>query len=271
MGLFSFRDRFRKTADKSGGPPSVPDGLRLYVIGDIHGRLDCLNDLLRRIQSDRIGAQGRVEYIFLGDLVDRGPESAGVIDRLIALSRDETPIRFLLGNHEEVMIMSINGDRAAVKLFDRIGGRETAASYGLDLDEYDQLSAEQKIAGLAAAVPDEHLHFLSEFEDLIAIGDYRFVHAGVRPGVPLNSQVRSDLRWIRDRFLEHDELFDGMIVHGHTVTADVDQRHNRIGIDTGAYRSGRLTCLVLEGTSQRLLQTALAPDLRFEDKVRHHD
>lgn len=263
-GLFSFLRPSRRGKGDPSAPPSVDDDLRLYVIGDIHGRLDCLDDMLRRIEHDGAGFTGTVEYIFLGDLVDRGPQSCGVIERLLNLSRGETATRFLLGNHEEVMLMSINGDRSAMRVFDRIGGRATALSYGLDGADYDGLPIEGKIQALAEAVPDEHLAFLSEFEDCIAIGGYRFVHAGVRPGVALNNQVRGDLRWIRDSFLNHELPFEGMIVHGHTVTEDVDQRSNRIGIDTGAFKSGRLTCLVLEGAEQRFIQTALAPYTQFE-------
>jgi serine/threonine protein phosphatase 1 len=260
-GLFAF---LRKGTTEAPRPPTLFDDARLYVIGDIHGRLDCLDDLLDRIEKDRTGFRGPVEYIFLGDLVDRGPQSKGVIQRLLELSQGSTPTRFLLGNHEEVMIMSINGDRSAMRMFDRIGGRDTALSYGIDPDIYDSLPADGQIEALANAVPAEHLDFLSGFEDLIAVGDYRFVHAGIRPGVALNNQVRSDMRWIRGTFLNHELPFDGMIVHGHTVTEEIDQRSNRIGIDTGAYKTGRLTCLVLEGSTQRFLQTALAPDLRFQ-------
>lgn len=266
-GLLGLRNPFRKARPDLAGPPSLHDATRLYVIGDIHGRLDCLDDLLARIDSDRVGFAGPVEYIFLGDLVDRGPDSSGVIQRLLDLSRGNTPTRFLLGNHEEVMIMSINGDRSAMKMFDRIGGRDTVLSYGIDPAEYDSLPVEGRIEALWQAVPQEHLDFLTGFEDRISIGDYRFVHAGVRPGIALENQVRSDLRWIRGTFLNHELPFDGMIVHGHTVTDEVDQRSNRIGIDTGAYKSGRLTCMVLEGATQRFIQTALAPDSRFQQEA----
>lgn len=259
-GLFSF---LRKDTAQMAHPPSLHDDTRLYVIGDIHGRLDCLDDLLVRIGNDRAGFHGPVQYIFLGDLVDRGPQSAAVIRRLMDLSQGSTPTRFLMGNHEEVLIMSINGDRSAMRMFDRIGGRDTALSYGLDPRDYDSLEVDARIEALWHAVPPDHLDFLSTFEDRISMGDYRFVHAGIRPGIALGSQSRSDLRWIRGTFLNYELPFDGMIVHGHTVTDEVDLRSNRIGIDTGAYRTGRLTCLVLEGASQRFLQTALAPDLRF--------
>jgi serine/threonine protein phosphatase 1 len=199
------------------------------------------------------------EYIFLGDLIDRGPDSAAVVARLMALSLGETPVRVLLGNHEEVMLVAMSGDRSALAMFERIGGRATMSSYGIDLNAYDAMTIDERIVALGRAIPEEHRAFLSGLQDFVVLGDYRFVHAGVRPGIELQRQKTSDLRWIRAGFLDHDAPFDGMIVHGHTVTDEVDRRSNRIGIDTGAYRSGRLTCLVLEGAKQRVLQTRLAP------------
>ncbi|CAN5196559.1 metallophosphoesterase family protein [soil metagenome] len=256
MKAFAFLDRLRP--GRSPVPsiaPSVPEAVRLYVVGDIHGRLDCLDDLLARIEADRAGYDGAVEYIFLGDLVDRGPDSAGVVDRLLTLSRGETPVRLLMGNHEEVLLLAMSGDRAALALFERIGGRATMRSYGLDPVAYDAMAIDDRPVALARAVPKDHFAFLSAFQDSLVIGDYRFVHAGVRPGIDFDQQKTADLRWIRAGFLDHDAAFEGMIVHGHTVTDAVDRRTNRIGIDTGAYKSGRLTCLVLEGRTQRFLQT----------------
>jgi len=255
---FSIFERFRPGKPLVGtAAPSLQDATRLYVVGDIHGRLDCLDDLLARIEADRAGYEGPVEYIFLGDLIDRGPDSAGVVSRLLALSQAATPTRVLMGNHEEVMLVAMSGDRGALAMFERIGGRATMRSYGIDLAAYDAMAIDDRITALARAVPEEHLAFVSAFQDAIVIGDYRFVHAGVRPGVDFDRQKTADLRWIRSEFLDHDAPFDGMIVHGHTVTEDVTRRTNRIGIDTGAYRSGRLTSLVLEGATQRFLQTHL--------------
>lgn len=254
-----------RSAKSELAPPTLPDDRRIYVVGDIHGRLDCLDDLLGQILRDRIGFDGPVEYIFLGDLVDRGPDSRGVIQRLLDLSRADTLVRFLLGNHEEVMLMALHGDRTAMQLFDRIGGVATTLSYGINTVTYHAMTDEEKIETLNSMIPAEHLDFLSGFEDRIAVGDYRFVHAGIRPGIPFESQARSDLRWIRGEFLMHKLPFEGMIVHGHTVTDEVEYRINRIGIDTGAFKSGRLTCLVLERASQRLLQTALAVDPQYMD------
>lgn len=260
MKAFAFLDRLRPARSPGwSAAPALPEAMRLYVVGDIHGRLDCLDDLLARIAADRAGYDGPVAYIFLGDLIDRGPDSAGVVERLLALSRGDTPMRVLLGNHEEVMLIAMSGDRAALAMFERIGGRATLRSYGIDPAAYDAMSVDERIVALARAVPEAHLAFLSAFEDSIVVGDYRFVHAGVRPGVAFDRQKTADLRWIRAGFLDHGAPFDGMIVHGHTVTQEVDRRANRIGIDTGAYRSGRLTCLVLEGETQRFLQTDL-PD-----------
>jgi serine/threonine protein phosphatase 1 len=235
---------------------SVPEGARVYAVGDIHGRLDLLDQLLARIDADD-AARGPADtsIIFLGDLVDRGPDSAGVVERLRRLARSGRRTRFLAGNHEEVFLAALGGDSKALKLFCRIGGRETILSYGVGADEYEALDYGDLAAVLTRLVPDEHRLFLEGFEDLIEIGDYAFVHAGVRPGAALQDQRTADLRWIRESFLDHRGRMDKRIVHGHTISADVEVRPHRIGIDTGAYASGKLTALGLERTERWFLQT----------------
>lgn len=237
--------------------PQVPAGQRVYAIGDIHGRLDLLDQLLAKIDADD-AARGAADttLVFLGDLVDRGPDSAGVVERLIDVARERPSTRFLLGNHEEVFLQAVSGDVKALRFFCRIGGRETILSYGVSAPDYDRLDFDELDALLQTKVPDSHTAFLSEFENVIVIGDYVFVHAGVRPGVPLADQKSSDLRWIRETFLDHRGAFDGFVVHGHTITPEVDEQPNRMGIDTGAYATGKLTALGLEGGERWLLQTA---------------
>ncbi len=195
--------------------------------------------------------------VFLGDLIDRGPDSSGVVDRLLSLSMLGDRSRFLLGNHEEVFLKAIFDDEIdSLRFFCRIGGRETILSYGIDESSYNAMDyAELKIA-LRAAVPKSHLRFLNQFEDMIEVGDYLFVHAGIRPGIPLGAQRVNDLRWIREPFLEHRAFHGRLIIHGHTITPDVDERPNRVGIDTGAYASGKLSALGIEGSSRWLLQTS---------------
>jgi serine/threonine protein phosphatase 1 len=240
-------------------PPAerVPDGIRVYAIGDIHGRLDLLDTLLADIAMDNLARGNGIEtrYIFLGDLIDRGPESRGVVDRLLAFSRSGANVRFLMGNHEQVFLRAIQGDKKALRFLGRIGGRETLNSYGITDEDYKTLCTDELAARVAALVPPAHVAFLSGFEDMIALGDYLFVHAGVRPGVGLEEQSQSDLYWIRDEFLSHRDSFGPIVVHGHSITDDVDLRTNRIGIDTGAFASGRLTALGLEGEERWFLST----------------
>lgn len=234
----------------------VPEGRRVYAVGDIHGRLDLLDALLARIEDDSV-ARGPAEVlvIFLGDLVDRGPDSRGVVERLIDYSRGSITTRFLMGNHEEVFVRAVGGDLKSLRFLLRIGGRATILSYGIDEDQYRELDFETLSAELQARVPAEHVAFLSAFEESVEVGDYLFVHAGVRPGVGLAEQKPSDLRWIRDDFLLHRDDFGKLVVHGHSITQEVDIRANRIGIDTGAYESGRLTAIGLEGGERWFLST----------------
>ena len=247
--LFNFVSRARLPA------LSVPEGLRIYAIGDIHGRSDLLDQLLTLIdEDDAARGPARTELIFLGDLVDRGPDSVGVIERLMAL-RETRPVRFLMGNHEEVFLKAAAGDLRALRFLVRIGGRETLLSYGISEEEYAGLDFDDLMALVREKVPAAHLDFLSGFESWIEIGDYLFVHAGLRPGVAVEDQKTSDLCWIREDFLSHRDSFGKMVVHGHSITEEIDERPNRIGIDTGAFASGRLTAIGLEGGSRWYLST----------------
>jgi serine/threonine protein phosphatase 1 len=241
-------------------PPRVdriPDGLRVYAVGDIHGRLDLLDDLLQRIATDESGRGDGLEthYIFLGDLIDRGPDSRGVVERLLDLSKTVAHVRFLMGNHEQVFLRALEGDKRSLRFLDRIGGRETLNSYGVTEEDYKMLGFEELATLAAERVPAEHVAFLSGFENMIMLGDYLFVHAGIRPGVCLEEQEHSDLYWIRDEFLSHKDSFGPIVVHGHSITSEIDLRANRIGIDTGAFASGRLTAIGLEGGERWFLST----------------
>jgi serine/threonine protein phosphatase 1 len=231
-------------------------GTRVYAIGDVHGCLSELDRLLAQIEADDAArTPADTSLIFLGDLVDRGPDSAGVVARLIELSARRAGTRFLMGNHEEVLLLALDGDVEALRLFCRVGGRETLMSYGLTREEYDRLDYAELIDRLPELIPAAHRAFLAGFEDLVESGDYAFVHAGIRPEVPLAEQVPADLRWIRRTFLDHRKPHPKMIVHGHTITDEVDRQPNRIGIDTGAYASGKLTALGLEGSAEWVLQS----------------
>ena len=247
--LFNFVSRTQPRAY------AVPRGRRVYAIGDIHGRLDLVDALLEMIDADD-AARGPAasELIFLGDLVDRGPDSSGVVERLMAL-RGTRPVRYLKGNHEEVFLRAMAGDLKALRFLIRIGGRETLLSYGISEHEYRDLDFEELMALARRKVPIVHLEFLAAFEKWIEVGDYLFVHAGLRPGIKVEDQKASDLCWIREEFLDHRDSFGKMVIHGHSITQDVDKRPNRIGIDTGAFASGRLTAIGLEDDERWYLST----------------
>jgi serine/threonine protein phosphatase 1 len=233
--------------------PAVPDGSRYYAVGDVHGRLDLFEVLIDAIERDDLEASDlEATVVLLGDLVDRGPDSAGVVDRARAWQA-ERRVHLLAGNHEEMFLHSLE-DVGVLRHFLRHGGRQTALSYGIPRDEYDRATMEDVQAMLLAAVPNEHRRFLNKARNYHVAGDYLFVHAGIAPDVPLEEQQDHHLRWIREPFLDHTEPHAHFVVHGHTITDGIDERPNRIGIDTGAYQSGRLTALVLEGTSRRIIQ-----------------
>lgn len=235
----------------------VPDGVRVYAIGDIHGRNDLLQALLAQIDADD-AARGTADtqIIFLGDLVDRGPESAAVIETAMALKASGRKVRFLAGNHEEVFVKACRErDIKTLRFFLKIGGDATLQSYPITRAEYIDLDLEQLAERLETLVPEAHLAFLEGFEDMIVLGDYAFVHAGIRPGVPLDEQKKSDLRWIREDFVGQRGDLEKVIIYGHTIYESVDERGSRIGIDTGAYDSGKLTAIGLEGGERWYLQT----------------
>lgn len=235
----------------------IPDGQRVYAIGDVHGRLDLLDQLLETIEADDAArGSSQTQIIFLGDLIDRGPHSAGVVDRAMQLASRGAPCRFLLGNHEEVFLKVLEGDLKALAFFARIGGRETILSYGVTEEEYRDADYPELLEIVQARVPAAHHAFIGGFEDMILAGDFAFVHAGIKPGVALADQRPGDLRWIRTEFLERGDEFEKIIVHGHTIAEEVEVRPNRIGLDTGAYASGKLTAMGFEGADRWVLDTA---------------
>lgn len=246
---------FSKTPPAVAPPPKLPDDLRIYAIGDVHGRLDLLDDLLAAIDADdATRPKAETLLVFLGDLVDRGPQSAQVLDRVIALEQERPNTKCLLGNHEEVFLRSIKGDLKALAMFVRIGGRETILSYGVPVEAYEACNFAELLALWAKRVPAEHIAFLERCEDLLVYGDYAFVHAGVRPGEPLTRQRTSDLRWIRGDFLNHAGPFEKVVVHGHTISREIESLPQRIGLDTGAYATGKLSAMMFEGDRRQSIQ-----------------
>jgi serine/threonine protein phosphatase 1 len=241
---------------RSPAMPKGARGYRAYAIGDIHGRLDLLDRLLAQIEADdeRRGAR-KTLLVFLGDLIDRGPSSAEVVERLRTYRRDGVRPVFILGNHEEVLLRVIDGDASMLASWLRFGGAETLASYGADAIDIATRDPDSAVAAVREAVPSEHVAFLRSFVDTFRFGDYLFVHAGIRPGIELHLQAQSDLRWIREPFLDDDSDHGFVVVHGHSIRRQVEQRPNRIGIDTGAFHTGVLTAVGIEGTHRWFLST----------------
>ena len=231
-------------------------GYRSYVVGDVHGRLDLLEQLLAKIHSElQRRPAAKCLLVFVGDLIDRGPSSAQVVERLRTYRREAIQPIFLLGNHEEVLLRILGGDAQLITKWRCFGGAECLQSYGVDPEQLTHLSDEQALAVVRDAIPASHVKFLESFVDSCRFGDYLFVHAGIRPGLELEQQSQSDLRWIREPFLFDDRDHGFVVVHGHTIAPEVEVRANRIGIDTGAYRTGVLTALAIEGSDRWLIDT----------------
>jgi serine/threonine protein phosphatase 1 len=235
----------------------LPDGVLLYAIGDIHGQANLLTSLLTRINEDaEASGEARRVLLFIGDYVDRGPDSRAVVERIISgFPRFETVS--LKGNHEQ-MLLDFISDPKVWQAYRRVGGAETLLSYGVsrDLILAPSVSPATVRDAFLAALPESHLMFLRSLVLSYDCGDYHFVHAGVRPGVPLDQQSDADRLWIRDPFLNAGDVFGGrVIVHGHTPARDPENLGFRIGIDTGAYMTGRLTAARLQGTDIRFLHS----------------
>lgn len=245
----------------------IPDNLRLYAIGDIHGRLDCLSAMLTLIEEDKAsarlasdafgGADCTTALIFLGDYIDRGADSKKVIDRLIEIRKEQPNCVFLKGNHEAAFLDFLADPRANAEWM-HWGGAETLQSYGLanvwTRDEEDLRDE------LATVLPEDHLMFLKSLPLTYSSGDYLFVHAGLKPGVALDEQEEKDLLWIRGEFhnARGDDRPEQTIIHGHHPVKKPHDAGWRINVDTGAYWSGSLTAVALEGKARRFLSTDLA-------------
>jgi serine/threonine protein phosphatase 1 len=243
--------------------PAVPGGRRYYAIGDIHGRLDLYEAMIAAIEQEMASSPALDHrIILLGDLVDRGPDSAGVITRTRAWQQTRN-VRVLAGNHEEMFLAAFERPEA-LRHFLKHGGHETVMSFGLSRDELLALELEDIFTRLHQVVPQETRDYIAGFETMIRAGDYVFVHAGIDPARPLAEQKRSDCLWIRDRFLNHEGPLEKVVVHGHTIFDKVMDCGNRIGIDTGAFRSGVLTALVLEGDQRRVLQARMGAEGTIE-------
>lgn len=255
---------FRKrTRPKAPTVPAVPPGTVVWAVGDIHGRLDLLGPLMAAVMADARTSQAqRKIVVFLGDYVDRGPASRGVIDLLIRLAKVAgIEWRFLKGNHEEIMLRFLD-DPSVGSRWCTYGGDAALASWSLKApsiahrkEGWAHLSDE-----LNHALTPPERSFLNALESQVVIGDYVFVHAGFRPGVALADQSDSDRLWIRSEFLDSAVEFDKVVVHGHTPVEYVHHDRRRIAVDTKAYSSGILTAIRLEGAGRSLLQTGQTSD-----------
>ena len=252
-------ERWFRRGATSSEKPHVANGVAVYAIGDIHGRLDLLTELLVQVAADakRHPADRERQLVFLGDYVDRGTESRGVIDALLGLAWPEFKPIFLMGNHEEAMLEFLDEQTDGLGWL-TYGGLETLVSYGVAIQRLpkDPASAAELRDALRAAVPRAHVDFLRNCVLSHTEGDYVFVHAGVRPGRALDQQNRRDLLWIREEFLRAPDALPGkVVVHGHTICDEPQDLKHRIDIDTGAFVSGRLTCLILREATRRFLVT----------------
>jgi serine/threonine protein phosphatase 1 len=251
----AFRKLFRPEPEMH--QPSVPPGERIYAVGDIHGRRELFDALIAAIErDDDCRVHVRTTIILLGDLIDRGEDSAGVVAAARALASRRN-VRILCGNHEEMLLRSLD-DLDMLRRFLRFGGRETLLSYPVDQQAWDGATMKEAQQLLRQAIPASDIAFIRRFEDWVTCGDYLFVHAGIEPGVPLEQQTHHTLRWVRKPFLDYQGDFGHVVVHGHTIVDEAEVLHNRIAIDTGAFMSGRLTALALEGEDRWLIETAEA-------------
>ena len=236
--------------------PHVPEGNRLYVIGDIHGRIDLLQQIHNKIQQDAANYPGSKHLIYLGDYIDRGDHSQEVIDLLLGQPLPGFDTTYLRGNHEQSMLDFLQAVEVGRSWFSH-GGLATLVSYKVKYKKIPtrKQDFEEIQNSLKARVPRDHISFLEETEFSHTAGDYYFVHAGIKPKVALKYQLPEDQLWIREDFVSYTKPHEKIVVHGHTITDEPDLQTNRIGLDTGAYITGKLTCLVLEHSTQRILQT----------------
>lgn len=242
-------------AERSRTQAALPEGRRLYSIGDIHGRLDLLEELHDMIRADAEDFAGSKCLVYLGDYIDRGSQSKQVLDVLIEQPMEGFDAIHLLGNHEKAMMDFLSQPESAAAWL-TFGGQETLLSYGVGLGRMQIQSQPALLRDeLEEKLPVSHREFIESCDLHHTEGSYCFAHAGIRPGVPVDEQVVQDLLWIREEFIRSRQDHGCIVVHGHSISEEVEMLPNRIGIDTGAFYSGMLTALVLEGSEQRLLQT----------------
>jgi serine/threonine protein phosphatase 1 len=231
---------------KSGAAPRGASGKRCYVIGDVHGRNDLLQQLVDLIDQHNATRPKRdTSIVLLGDLIDRGADSCGVLEFVRAFHSRYARLFVIAGNHEELLLRSLDGDAPALRAWMQNGGDATCRSYGIDPEDLD-------------------VALMKSASDSIGFGDFLLAHAGVRPGTPISSQTAQDLRWIRGPFLNSSQDFGCVVIHGHSSSLQIERKRNRIGIDTGAYRTGVLTAAWIEEEELGFLQATGVPDGSWE-------
>ncbi|OHT20855.1 metallophosphoesterase family protein [Edaphosphingomonas haloaromaticamans] len=262
MKFLPFRSRKAPRQEDRPAPRGAADA-RCYAIGDVHGCLDQLAELLGLIARDNAlrGPAAKAYLVMLGDLIDRGPDSRGVVDLVRSVPLTGMTVVSLLGNHEELFLRILDGESGLMPRWLQYGGLECALSYGVGREALLAAAGDDEAmaALLRASVPEEHIAFLKSCGDGFRFGDYLFVHAGIRPGVAIDAQDVADLRWIREQFLDSDADHGVVVVHGHTISDEPDEQANRIGIDTGAYATGRLTAIAIEGEDRWYLSAEGEP------------
>jgi serine/threonine protein phosphatase 1 len=254
--LSMLRNLFVKKPAPQPFAPCLPPGQRCYAVGDIHGELSMALALVEQISEDhkRRGDIAETHLIFLGDFIDRGPQSRETVEWLASYPPTFATSHFLRGNHEDAFLAVLDGDESDLIGWRKFGGRETLASYGIG-DKAVAMGGPFFRGELREKVPESHILFLRSLKDYVQLGDYLFVHAGIRPGVALSAQDPRDFTWIRKEFIDSSLDHGLMIVHGHTISAAVDIQPNRIGIDTGAYQpGGKLSAIGLEGEERWFLE-----------------
>jgi serine/threonine protein phosphatase 1 len=227
----------------------------VYAIGDVHGRLDLLTKLLNTMEEDDgRRSEATTTVILLGDMIDRGPASADVVQLALDWDASWTRLRAIKGNHEAMFLALLEGSSTRLNSWLKVGGTETLLSYGISDDCIKSAPLGDLVEEARAAVPASHVAWLRNLPNSWHRGDYLFVHAGIRPGVALERQSEDDLQGIRGSFLEHEGDHGAIVVHGHSVNLDIEMKHNRIGVDTGAYKTGRLSALGLQADERWTLE-----------------
>lgn len=234
---------YKKTTLSPGLHLSLPVAGHIYAIGDIHGCFPQFKNILEQIFEDAQNLSGGKVIVTVGDYVDRGPFSYSAIEELLESPPEGFSRVWLRGNHEAMMLDAC--DTGSIESWLSVGGSETLASYGISADNLLAMNRKTRKQVMASFIPKTHIDFLRSMPLFVTVGDYLFVHAGVRPGVPLKRQKEQDLLWIREPFLSTDHGLPYTVVHGHTPGPEVVQTPYRIGLDTHAYAGGKLSAVRL--------------------------